>query len=80
VRMHQKNGQCVVEVVDEGDGFSPDDLDADNLDADETPTVDAAGGFGIFSVRERLNLAGGNLHIDAAPGRGTRVRIEAPVG
>ncbi|NLX95311.1 MAG: PAS domain S-box protein [Rhodopirellula sp.] len=35
-------------------------------------------GFGLFSLRERLDLLGGSLHIVAAPGRGTEVVLEVP--
>jgi hypothetical protein len=33
----------------------------------------------LFSVRERLELLGGSMHIDSAPGRGTRVTLLAPL-
>lgn len=36
------------------------------------------GGFGLFSIRERLEVLGGHLQIDTAPGRGTRMVIEVP--
>ena len=35
-----------------------------------------SGGFGLFSIRERLEVLGGRLQIDAAPGRGARMVIE----
>ncbi len=35
-------------------------------------------GFGLFSIRERLELMGGRLEIETAPGRGTGVSIWAP--
>ena len=35
------------------------------------------GGFGLFSIRERLRLLGGRLEIESAPGRGTRVVVTA---
>ena len=35
-------------------------------------------GFGLFSIRERLELMGGRLEVETAPGRGTRVSIWAP--
>jgi signal transduction histidine kinase len=37
-----------------------------------------AGGFGLFSVRERLNYLGGSLEIDSKPGHGTRVTLVMP--
>ena len=59
---------CLV-VSDEGAGFVPAD-----------PKVDKAiaSGFGLFSIRERLELLGGRLQVDAVPGHGTRVSIVAP--
>ena len=39
---------------------------------------EAGGGFGLFSIRERLNLIGGTLDIESSPGEGARfvLRIE----
>ena len=70
LRAHQTDAGCVIEVVDEGAGFDPDALD-DEGDPDTH--------FGLFSVRKRLDLVGGRLTIDAAPGEGTRARIEVPL-
>jgi signal transduction histidine kinase len=62
--------QLIIEVSDEGRGF-------------QVPSTGAPGddetGFGLSSVEERLALFGGTMSIDSAPGRGTRIRIEAPV-
>jgi signal transduction histidine kinase len=30
-------------------------------------------------MRERMELVGGTIEIDSAPGEGTRIRLEAPV-
>jgi CheY-like chemotaxis protein len=38
------------------------------------------GGFGLFSIRERLSLLGGRMDIDSAPGRGSRFILTAPGG
>lgn len=35
-------------------------------------------GFGLFYLRERIELLGGRLLVDAAPGAGCRVRIDLP--
>jgi signal transduction histidine kinase len=59
-----------VEVADDGIGFDPT--------AVKPPHVEH-GGFGLFSIRERLRLLGGVMTIDSAPGRGTRVRLTAPL-
>ena len=59
---------CLV-VSDEGTGFVPADPRLDKA---------IASGFGLFSIRERLELLGGRLQVDAVPGRGTCVSIMAP--
>ncbi len=39
---------------------------------------DRNGGFGLFSIRERLKYLGGQLTIHSIPGQGTRVMMTAP--
>ena len=36
------------------------------------------GGFGLFSIRERVEGLGGHLHIQSSPGKGTTITIAAP--
>jgi signal transduction histidine kinase len=56
-------------VSDQGAGFRL--LDSSDEQSNHS-------GFGLFSIRERLELLGGHLDIEAAPGHGTRVTIQAP--
>ncbi len=58
-----------LDVVDEGVGFGPVTLA--NGESSE-------GGFGLFSIRERLEWMGGRLHVQSAPGEGTRMTLLAP--
>jgi len=37
------------------------------------------GGFGLFSIRERLGHIGGRLEVESKPGLGTRVTLTAPI-
>ncbi len=53
-------------VSDSGTGFDP-----------RSPGV--ATGLGMISMRERLRLVGGHLHIDSEPGSGTRVEAWVPL-
>lgn len=64
-------GEVQVLVSDDGVGFDPND-------ANDEKTL--TGGFGLFSIRERLELLGGGVEIDTAPGRGTRVGMTVPCG
>ncbi|MFC1763556.1 PAS domain-containing protein [Planctomycetota bacterium] len=51
--------------------------DGVGLDADALEFTDA-GGFGLFSVRERLEYMGGSLEVEAKPNAGTRVTLVVP--
>jgi PAS domain S-box-containing protein len=63
------DGRAVIMVSDEGAGFNPESLRAWD---------GSSGGFGLFSLRERLETAGGRLEVDSAPGRGARFTIVGP--
>ncbi|MBA7694401.1 Oxygen sensor histidine kinase NreB [subsurface metagenome] len=60
-----------IEVSDDGIGFDNSEI---GLHAD------IEGGFGLFSIRERLEPIGGQLKIESEPGNGTKVIITAPLG
>lgn len=53
----------MVEIIDEGCGFDVD------------TQIKNIHGFGLFSIRERLNLLGGDLAIESVPGKGTQMTI-----
>jgi signal transduction histidine kinase/CheY-like chemotaxis protein len=64
------NGTLCISVADPGIGFEPSELEA--------RFRKAHGGWGLFSIRERLALLGGRLEIDSTRGQGTRFRLFAP--
>ena len=61
--------RVTIQVADDGCGFDPSFLTFANS---------TARGFGLFSIRERLALLGGELQIDSAPERGTRATVTLP--
>jgi len=61
--------KVTITVTDEGAGFDPQTLF--KLDG-------ATSGVGLFSIRERLALAGGGLDIASVPGRGSRFTFWVP--
>jgi signal transduction histidine kinase len=69
LKLTEEDGQVFIRVIDGGVGFDLDGL------SDESES----GGFGLFSVRERLNLFGGHLDIATAPGEGTTMTIRVPI-
>jgi signal transduction histidine kinase len=60
----------VVRVMDDGKGFDPQPL---------ASKVQAHRRLGLTSASERVELFGGRLEIDSAPGRGASVTIFVPV-
>jgi signal transduction histidine kinase len=62
--------RMIVEVVDDGNGFKP---------APPSPLDPRRGGFGLLCIRERLSRIGGSMHVDSAPGEGTRVLMTCPI-
>jgi PAS domain S-box-containing protein len=60
------DGVLRIAVEDHGLGFDPAGL---------KPASETGGGFGLFSIRERLNLIGGNLDIDSSPSKGARFTL-----
>ena len=60
-----------IEIEDDGVGFEPQAIRRDS---------DSLRGIGLLGMQERVDLIGGALRVDSAPGEGTRVRIDAPLG
>jgi len=59
-----------VGVEDDGVGFNFNEVSSIAADT---------GGFGLFSIRERIEQVGGRFEVDSEPGRGTKVMIVAPL-
>ncbi len=66
VALTQVGDEIIIHVADEGQGFDVDQALARSGEQH---------GFGLFNVAERLRLFGGDIHIDSAPGQGTRLTI-----
>lgn len=69
VRLEETAGQLVIHVIDGGAGFDVEEI---------AGSEGGRGGFGLFSVRERLGLIGGRLTVRSQPGEGTHIEIHAP--
>jgi signal transduction histidine kinase len=67
VLMREENF-LTLEVRDDGVGFNPNVMRAGR-----------ASGFGLASMRERLELVSGELTIESWPGNGTRLYARAPM-
>ncbi len=64
-----KNGELTLEVADRGRGF-----DLANVESQAAGTEK----FGLFGMRQRLELHQGRLAVESAPGQGTSVKVILP--
>ncbi len=64
VELTVQDGEFLLQVGDDGVGFEPGA---------------ATAGFGLRSVRQRVEELGGRLDLTSAPGRGTSVAVRVPV-
>ena len=71
VSIQKDDSSIKIEVEDDGVGF-----DTSQIDFGRAPDK---GGFGFFSIRERLNFLGGNFQVESKPRQGTRAVLTAPL-
>ena len=76
VDLFAEGDRAVVEVVDDGVGISPEDRDKIFLPF--FTTKPSGTGLGMSIVKKIVDLHAGDIAIESAPGRGTRVRISFP--
>ena len=68
----QLNGGAVqLRVEDDGRGFDPAHASRDAVELQQ---------LGLLGIRERAELLGGEVQIESAPERGTRLRVSIPIG
>lgn len=63
--LEEVDGKQVLEIQDDGVGFDP---------AKVAPRK-----FGLIGMRERALAVGGEVKVESAPGKGTRVRVTIPI-
>ena len=69
VRLRMLGGRAVLTIADDGDGFEvPDDLHE----------LSRGRHFGVTGMRERAQLAGGDLMVESAPGEGCVLSVWVP--
>jgi signal transduction histidine kinase len=67
VRLQMENGQASLLIQAQGTGFDPSVRD---------PARE--GGFGLTSMRERVEMLGGTLEVKSSPGEGTQLLVQVP--
>jgi PAS domain S-box-containing protein len=73
VHIRKAENKILIDVEDDGVGFIPSKLDSVLLQGKR-------GGFGLFSVKERLEYLGGDMNIKSSPGKGTCITLTVPLG
>lgn len=70
IKLTYDEQKCIMIIEDDGIGF----------DVDKLTKVEPGGrGAGLFTIKERIKLVGGNCKIDSKPGHGTKVTINIPL-
>lgn len=70
IRLQREERNLRIEIADDGIGIQRSTQDKQDV---------KKGGFGLFSIRERLKHFGGRLEMDAAAGKGTRIALIVPM-
>ena len=68
IQLSEGEGVIRIEIEDDGRGFEPE-----NVSHAERRH------FGLMGIEERVDILGGKVKIDSAPGQGTRVHLEVPL-
>jgi len=68
VQVAESDGMLRIEIEDDGKGFDPGSSGSPDRRH-----------FGLMGIRERVEILGGTVRIDSAPGQGTRLRFEVPL-
>jgi len=66
IKVACRDGEMRVTVADQGCGFDPPPIPS---------PFPGGGGFGLFSIRERLDLIGGRMEIETARGKGAAFHL-----
>jgi len=70
VTIRRDGDEVNIEVEDDGVGIK---------DVLRDPRLKSNGGFGLFSIRERLHYLGGRVQVDSEHNRGTRITLMVPL-
>ena len=65
-----QQGSLQLDIEDDGVGFDMVSI---------TLSPDSGRGLGLLGMQERIDLLGGQFHVDSAPGFGTHIHITVPL-
>ena len=67
------DSEILLDIFDDGDGFRLEEMTADAAGRED------GSGFGLSSMRERVEALGGRLTVESDPGEGTVVAVRLPL-
>jgi signal transduction histidine kinase len=70
IKLDCNAAKCALKIEDDGKGFEVGKL---------TRVAPSGRGAGLFTIKERVKLAGGVCNIDSNPGHGTKVTVNIPL-
>jgi len=70
ITLAQRDGVFEGEIVDNGHGFNPEDIDRE---------ANSPHGLGLLGMQERLAQCGGSMDIISRKGEGTRIQVRIPL-
>jgi signal transduction histidine kinase len=70
VQLAGMENRVALTVEDDGNGFVPD----------KGTTGSEEQGMGLFTIRNRIKLMGGQMDVSSSPGKGTSIYIEIIIG
>jgi len=71
IELERAGDEMTLTIRDDGTGFDVDDALNKHKDGDS---------LGLKSMRQRIEAAGGSMHITSAPGEGTAISFQYPIG
>jgi PAS domain S-box-containing protein len=84
IRFDARNGECLIEVVDEGLGIPSSERERIfdkfyRLDPEQRRGVGGSG-LGLYICRELVERMNGRIEVDSEPGQGSRFTVALPTG
>jgi PAS domain S-box-containing protein len=84
IRFDANNGECLIEVVDEGLGIPSSERERIfekfyRLDPEQRRGVGGSG-LGLYICRELVERMNGRIEVDSQPGKGSRFTVALPTG
>jgi len=82
INLNIEDDIAIVGITDDGIGFDLTELNVEtikSIDSKDIQSSDNTRGLGLLGMQERVELLGGDLEINSAPGNGTQVYIHIPI-